>query len=272
MPPGQARKLARGERWRERHTAIAIRTSGFRTSVRRRYDLNHALPLLLQQRLPLCRSIRAPMLVRASAPYHTATAASTATIAHDPERAGIGRAARASRRGRGYAAFVAFRHGRSEMAAARASGSAKQGVTGLAEFTLPKNSKITKGREWKPEEGKRLQDLQDLPLRPGQRRQSALRPLHHRSRQVRADGPRRADQDQERDRPDADLPPLVPRGHLRVVRDEHGRPQRPRLHDRDRGSEGRRPDHAAAAHGSGQGPRPRPHPCLRAICARSSRG
>ncbi len=26
----------------------------------------------------------------------------------------------------------------------------------MAEFTLPKNSKITKGREWKPEEGKRL--------------------------------------------------------------------------------------------------------------------
>jgi succinate dehydrogenase / fumarate reductase iron-sulfur subunit len=26
----------------------------------------------------------------------------------------------------------------------------------LAEFTLPKNSRITKGREWKPEEGKRL--------------------------------------------------------------------------------------------------------------------
>ena len=33
---------------------------------------------------------------------------------------------------------------------------AKQGVMGLAEFTLPKNSKITKGREYKPEEGKRL--------------------------------------------------------------------------------------------------------------------
>jgi succinate dehydrogenase / fumarate reductase iron-sulfur subunit len=26
----------------------------------------------------------------------------------------------------------------------------------LAEFTLPRNSKITKGRAWKPEEGKRL--------------------------------------------------------------------------------------------------------------------
>ena len=26
----------------------------------------------------------------------------------------------------------------------------------MAEFTLPRNSKITKGRAWKPEEGKRL--------------------------------------------------------------------------------------------------------------------
>ena len=117
------------------------------------------------------------------------------------------------------------------------------------------------------EDGKRLKTLQNLPLRPRQRRQPALRPLHHRPRQMRADGPRRADQDQERDRPDADLPPLVPRGHLRVVLDEHGRPQRPRLHDRDRGPQGRGADHAAAAHGGGQGPRPRPHPRLRPICA-----
>ena len=137
----------------------------------------------------------------------------------------------------------------------------------MAEFTLPKNSKITSGPRMEARGGQAPQDLQNLPLRSRQRRQPALRPLHHRSRQMRADGPRRADQDQERDRPDADLPPLLPRRDLRVVRDEHGRPQRPRLHDRDRGPEGRRPDHAAAAHGGGQGPRPRPHPCLRAICA-----
>ena len=45
-----------------------------------------------------------------------------------------------------------------------------------------------------------------------------------------------------------------------------GGKQRPRLHHRDRGHEGRGADHAAAAHGSGQGPRPRHHPFLRAIC------
>ena len=137
----------------------------------------------------------------------------------------------------------------------------------MAEFFLPRNSVPKKGRAWPAEEGKRLRDLQDLPLRSRQRRQPALRPLHHRPRQMRADGPRRADQDQERDRPDADLPPLLPRGDLRVVLDEHGRPQRPRLHHRDRGFEGRGADHSAAGHGRGQGPRPRPHPCLRPICA-----
>ena len=79
-----------------------------------------------------------------------------------------------------------------------ASGSAKQGASALAEFTLPKNSKITKGRDvCSPRSGKRPEDLQDLPLRPRQRRQPALRQLHHRPRQMRADGPRRADQDQE---------------------------------------------------------------------------
>jgi succinate dehydrogenase / fumarate reductase iron-sulfur subunit len=51
----------------------------------------------------------------------------------------------------------------------------------------------------------------------------------------------------------------VPRRHLRLVLDEHERPQRPRLHHRDRGPQGRDPHHPAAAHGSDQGPRPRLH-------------
>ena len=42
--------------------------------------------------------------------------------------------------------------------------------------------------------------------------------------------------------------------------------QRPRLHHRDRGHQGRGPDHPAAAHGGGQGPGPRHDPFLRAIC------
>ena len=137
----------------------------------------------------------------------------------------------------------------------------------MAEFTLPKNSRITKGREWKPEEGKRLKTFKIYRYDPD----AGANPRFDRYTidldKMRADGSRRADQDQERDRPDADLPPLMPRGHLRVVLDEHGRPQRPRLHDRDRRSEGRSADHAAAAHGSGQGSRSRPDPRLRPICA-----
>ncbi len=91
----------------------------------------------------------------------------------------------------------------------------------MAEFTLPKNSKITRGREWKPEQGKRLRTFKIYRYDPGQRRQPALRSLHHRPRQMRSDGPRRADQDQERDRSDAHLPPLMPGRDLRLVRDEY---------------------------------------------------
>ena len=90
--------------------------------------------------------------------------------------------------------------------------------------------------------------------------------LRGRSRQLRADGPRRADQDQIGAGPGPHLPPLLPRGDLRLLLDEHGRHERPRLHHRDRGSEGRDQDHAAAAHGRDQGPRPRFHPFLRPIC------
>ena len=47
---------------------------------------------------------------------------------------------------------------------------------------------------------------------------------------MRADAARRAHQDQERDRPDADVPPLVPRGHLRLMLYEHRGRQHPGLH------------------------------------------
>ena len=94
----------------------------------------------------------------------------------------------------------------------------------MAEFTLPKNSKITKGRDTRPKSGKRLKTFKVYRYDPDSGENPRYDTLHDRSRQVRADGPRRADQDQERDRPDADLPPLVPRGHLRLVLDEHGRP------------------------------------------------
>jgi succinate dehydrogenase flavoprotein subunit len=103
----------------------------------------------------------------------------------------------------------------------------------------------------------------DLPLEPRRRRKPARRYLFRRHGHLRADGSGRADQDQERDRPDADLPPLLPRGHLRVLRDEHRRDQHARLHLRHGRDQGRREDLPPAPHARGQGPDPGPDAFLR---------
>ncbi len=66
----------------------------------------------------------------------------------------------------------------------------------------------------------------------------ADRHLHGRHGQVRADGARRAHQDQERAGPDADLPALVPRRYLRLLRHEHRRHQYARLPEILRRGEG----------------------------------
>ncbi len=47
---------------------------------------------------------------------------------------------------------------------------------------------------------------------------------------VRAHGPGRAHQDQERGGPHPDLPQVLQGGHLRIVRNEHWRGQHARLH------------------------------------------
>jgi succinate dehydrogenase / fumarate reductase iron-sulfur subunit len=101
----------------------------------------------------------------------------------------------------------------------------------MAEFTLPANSKVTSARptpapagaknvktafkvyRWDPDTGENPRvDTYESTSTPAGRWSG------------------RADQDQERDRPDADLPPLLPRRHLRLVRDEHRRHQHARLH------------------------------------------
>ena len=134
----------------------------------------------------------------------------------------------------------------------------------MVELTLPKNSRIITGKTWpKPDRRDQRPNLPHLPLGPGLGAQPAGRHLLRRPRHLRPDGPRRADQDQERDRPDADLPPLLPRGHLRLLRDEHRRHQHAGLHLRHGRDQGRREDLPAAAHAGDQGPRPRPHPLLR---------
>ena len=74
------------------------------------------------------------------------------------------------------------------------------------------------------------QDVRDLSLRSGFRREPAPRYLRGRSRRLRADGPGRSLLDQEQGGLDAHLPPLVPRGHLRFLRHEHRWHELARLH------------------------------------------
>ncbi len=141
----------------------------------------------------------------------------------------------------------------------------------MAEFSLPKNSKITeKGLSYPSESGgSNKRSFKIYRYDPD----SGENPRYDRygagSGRDGADGPRRPHQDQERGRSHAHLPPLLPRGHLRLVRDEHGRQERPRLHHRDRGlqrRQGRDQHHAAAAPGRGEGSGAGSHPLLRAIC------
>ena len=96
------------------------------------------------------------------------------------------------------------------------------------------------GKTYKaPSGAKRVRDFKHLSLEPGRRAESAHRHLRDRSRCLRSDGAGRADQDQERGRSDADLSPLLPRGHLRLLRDEYRRRQHAGLPEADRGGEGR---------------------------------
>ena len=101
----------------------------------------------------------------------------------------------------------------------------------MAEFSLPKNSQITEGKSWPATAGRQEpQGVPRLPLEPGRREEPADRHLSGRPRRLRADGARRAAVDQEQGRLDAGVPPLLPRGHLRLLRHEHRGPERARLH------------------------------------------
>ena len=141
----------------------------------------------------------------------------------------------------------------------------------MAQFTLPANSKVKPGKNHGGAAGRdERQEVRDLSLRSDDRREPARRYLRRRHGQLRADGSRRADQDQERDRSDADVPPLVPRRHLRLVRDEHRRQELARVLEVDRGLQGRRQDLSAAAHARRQGPRAGSHDVLRAVRGREA--
>ena len=134
----------------------------------------------------------------------------------------------------------------------------------MVELILPKNSPADQGQDLAEAGGHPAARISRLSLRSGQRGQSAHRHLLRRSRRLRADGARRAAVDQEQDRPDADAAPLLPRGHLRLVLDEHRRLQHARLHQGDGRDQGRDPDLSAAAHAGDQGSGARPFDLLRA--------
>ncbi len=93
----------------------------------------------------------------------------------------------------------------------------------MAEFTLPKNSKIKKGRTYKSEGGKRLKSFKVYRYDPD----TGANPRYDTyTIDLDKTGPMVLDaliKIKDDDRPDADLPPVVPRGNLRVLRDEHRR-------------------------------------------------
>ena len=137
----------------------------------------------------------------------------------------------------------------------------------MVQFTLPKNSKVKQGKAWNPppegaEKGA-LPRVPHLPLRSGHWRKPAARHLLGRHERLRADGSRRADLDQEQRRPDPHLPPLLPRGRVRLLLDEYRRHQHARLHAACRRRARAHRHLSLAASAGDQGPRPRSHPFLR---------
>ena len=135
----------------------------------------------------------------------------------------------------------------------------------MVEFTLPKNSRIDRGQDL-AEAGGRANRARVPRLSLESRRRRAIRastPITVDLRRLRPDGSRRADLDQEQDRSDADLPPLLPRRRLRLLRHEHRRRQHARLHQGMDDIDGAISDLSAAAHAGGQGPGAGPHQFLR---------
>ena len=134
----------------------------------------------------------------------------------------------------------------------------------MAEFTLPANSKIGVGETYKAAAGaKNIKTFKVYRWTPDDGQKPEHRHLRSRHGHLRPDGPGRADQDQERDRQLAHLPPLLPRGRVRLLRDEHRRHQHARLHQVHRRREGRHQDLSAAAHAGGEGPGAGPQRALR---------
>ena len=96
----------------------------------------------------------------------------------------------------------------------------------MVQLTLPRNSKVTPGKTWnKPQRGGEWKEFRIYRWNPDDGLNPRLDTYWIERKTLRADGARCPDQDQERDRPDPDFPALLPRGHLRLVLDEHRRHQ-----------------------------------------------
>ena len=121
-----------------------------------------------------------------------------------------------------------------ESASDQASARFPRRIKVMVQFNLPKNSQLTEARLGPPPGANNLQEFRIYRWNPDDGANPRIDTYLGRPRRLRPDGARRADQDQERDRPDADLPPLLPRGHLRLLRDEHRRAEHARLHHGDR--------------------------------------
>ena len=96
----------------------------------------------------------------------------------------------------------------------------------MVQLTLPRNSKVMPGKTWnKPQSKRGWKEFRIYRWDPDEGVNPRLDTYWVELQDLRADGSRRPDQDQERDRFDPHLPPLLPRGHLRLVLDEHRRHQ-----------------------------------------------
>ena len=105
----------------------------------------------------------------------------------------------------------------------------------MAEFTLPTNSKVQKGRTVKaPAGATRIRNFKIYRWNPEDGKNPQLDNFEVDLDTLRTDGLGRADQDQERAGYDRYLPPLLPRGHLRLMFDEYRRHQHAGVSQADR--------------------------------------
>ncbi len=105
----------------------------------------------------------------------------------------------------------------------------------MVQFTLPRNSKIKTGKIWnRPESKGKRKEFRVYRWNPEDGENPRIDGYWINLAEC---GPMVLDgliKIKERDQLDADVPPLLPRGHLRLLRHEYRRDQHARLHPGDR--------------------------------------